>query len=125
MLITKLTSKLVGDKRRWCHYKARTRQLPPNYQSTIDALERYLMCFGPGNADTAATMFEDLADLFEQSAANGTPIRTIVGEDPVEFAEAFLRNYPEGAWITRERDRLTSAVDSAVDRPDGADGSSR
>jgi len=27
-------------------------------------------------------MFEDLLDLFEQSAANRTPIREIVGEDP-------------------------------------------
>ena len=55
------------------------------------------MCFGPGDGDTASSMFEDLADLFEQSAANGTPVRAIVGEDPVEFAEAFLRNYPEGS----------------------------
>jgi DNA-binding ferritin-like protein (Dps family) len=39
-------------------------------------------------------MLEDLADLFEQAAANGIPIRGIVGQDPVEFAEAFLRNYP-------------------------------
>ena len=56
-------------------------------------------------------MLEDLADLFEQSAANGTPVREIVGEDPVEFAEAFLRNYPEGQWIGRERERLTNAID--------------
>ena len=45
-------------------------------------------------------MFDDLADLFEQSAASDTPVREIVGEDPVEFVEAFLRNYPEGGWIT-------------------------
>ena len=56
-------------------------------------------------------MLQDLADLFEQSAANGTPIREIVGEDPVEFAEAFLRNYPKGQWINRERERLTNAID--------------
>jgi hypothetical protein len=44
---------------------------------------------------------EDLAELFEQSAANGTPIREIVGADPVEFAEAFQRDYPEGQWTSR------------------------
>ena len=51
--------------------------------------------------DVLMSMLEDLADLFEQSAANGTPIRAIVGEDPVEFAETFLRNYAEGhdAWV--------------------------
>ena len=109
-----IITRLIGDKRRWRQYKARTRQLPPSYRTAIDALERYLMCFGPGDGGTAASMFEDLADLFEQSAANGTPIRAIVGEDPVEFAETFLRNYPEGSWIVRERSRLTSAVERAA-----------
>ena len=41
--------------------------------------------------DSAASMFEDLADLFEQAAADATPIREIVGEDPVEFVDAFAR----------------------------------
>jgi DNA-binding ferritin-like protein (Dps family) len=42
-------------------------------------------------------MYEDLVELFEQSAANWTPIREIAGEDPVEFVEAFVQNYPEGS----------------------------
>ena len=78
-----------------------------------------------GDGDSAASMFEDLADLFEQSAANGTPIREIVGEDPVEFAEAFLRNYPEGQWISRERERLTSAIERAAGEDTGDEGTSR
>ena len=116
---------MIGDKRRWRQYKARTRQLPASYRTAVEALERYLMYFGPGNGDSALAMFEDLADLFEQSAANGTPIREIVGEDPVEFAEAFLRNYPEGSWITRERERLTSAIDARRRRRHRKRGTSR
>ena len=50
----------------------------------------------------------------DQVAANGTPIREVVGEDPVECAEAFLRNYPEGQWISRERERLISAIERAA-----------
>ena len=69
------------------------------------------MYFGPADGESAASMFEDLADLFEQAAADGTPIREIVGEDPVEFVEAFLQNYEKGGWISRERERLTSAID--------------
>jgi DNA-binding ferritin-like protein (Dps family) len=111
MAISKFTSKVIGDKRRWRQYKARTRQLPENYGTAVDALERYLMYFGPADGGSAAAMFEDLADLFEQAAADGTPVRAIVGEDPVEFAEAFLRNYPGGQWINRERERLTNAID--------------
>jgi len=70
-----------------------------------------MLFFGPGTGDGVLSMLDDLADLFEQGAANGTPIREVVGEDPVEFAEAFLRNYPEGQWISRERERLTNAID--------------
>ena len=118
-------SKMIGEKRRWRQYKARTRQLPASYRTAADALERYLMCFGPGDGASAASMFEDLADLFEQSAANGTPIREIVGEDPVDFAETFLRNYPEGQWISRERERLTSAIERAAGADTGNEGVSR
>jgi DNA-binding ferritin-like protein (Dps family) len=114
MSISKFTSKVIGDKRRWREYKARTKQLPENYRTAINALERYLMYFGPADGDSAASMFEDLADLFEQAAADGTPIRAVVGEDPVEFAEAFLRNYQGGQWINRERERLTNAIDGVA-----------
>ncbi|MFI9006145.1 DUF1048 domain-containing protein [Actinosynnema sp. NPDC053489] len=114
-----LASKVIGDKRRWRAYKARTRQLPPNHRAAVDALERYLMYLGPGDGDTAATMFEDLADLFERAAVDGTPIRAVVGEDPAEFAEAFLRNYSKGGWVTRERERLTGAIKRAENESGG------
>ena len=99
------------QKRRYRQYKARTERLPATYHMAIDALERYVELFGPGKGDDLLPMLEDLADLVEQSAANGTPIRAVVGGDPVEFAEAFLRNYPESGWISRERERLTNAID--------------
>jgi DNA-binding ferritin-like protein (Dps family) len=113
------------QKRRYRQYKARTKQLPENYHAAIDALERYTQFFGPGKGESLLAMLEDLADLFEQSAANGTPIREIVGEDPVEFAEEFLRNYPEGQWIGKERERLTSAIARAAGEDSGDDGRSR
>jgi DNA-binding ferritin-like protein (Dps family) len=104
-------SKVIGDKRRWRQYKARSKQLPDDYRATVEALERYLMYRGMvTNGEIMATMLEDLLDLFEQSAANGTPIREIVGDDPVEFAEAFLQNYSDGEWINKERNRLTDAI---------------
>jgi DNA-binding ferritin-like protein (Dps family) len=119
MSISKFTSKVIGDKKRWRQYKARKEQLPANYRTAIDAVERYLMYFGRGDGAGWASMLEDLADLFEQSAANGTPIREIVGEDPVEFVEAFAQNYPEGRWITRERDRFISAIERAAGEDTG------
>jgi DNA-binding ferritin-like protein (Dps family) len=120
MFISKFVSKVIGEKGQWRQYKARTRQLPANYHTAIDALERYLIYFGTGGGGTA--IYEDLVDLFEQSAANGTPIREIVGEDPVEFIEVFVRNYPKGQWIIRERERLTNAIERAAGEGTGKEG---
>jgi DNA-binding ferritin-like protein (Dps family) len=107
-------SKVIGDKRRWRAYKARTRRLPENYRTAVDAIERYLMHFGPVDGDSAASVFEDVADLFERAAADGTPIREIVGDDPVEFVDALVRNYAKGGYVDRERDKLTSAIARAA-----------
>ncbi|MFF3445023.1 DUF1048 domain-containing protein [Streptosporangium sp. NPDC002721] len=109
----------LEDKKRYRRYKARIKELPENYRAAVEALERYLMHFGPGDGTEAASMYDDLADLFEQSAASGTPIREIVGEDPVEFVEAFLRNYPKGQWISRERERLAAAIGRAAGEDTG------
>jgi len=118
-------SKVIGPKRRWRAYKARVRQLPPNYRKAVDAIERYLMFFGPMDADSAGSLFEDVADLFERAAADGTPIREIVGDDPVEFVEALVANYAKGGYVTRERERLTNAIESAEDEGLGDQGVSR
>lgn len=104
-------SKLIGDKKRWREYKARTRQLPENYRVAVEAIERYLMYFVPTDGSTAASMFEDLVDLFEQAAADGTPIRQIVGEDPAEFVKTFAQNYSDGGYVPpRVRKRLIDAI---------------
>jgi len=109
-----LISRVIGDKRRWRAYKARVGKLPPDYRAAASALERYLMFFVPVDGDSAATMFEDLADLFERAEADKTPIREIVGEDPTEFADVFVNNYTEGGYVpARERKRLVDALKRA------------
>lgn len=115
MSISKLAAKVVGEKRRWRDYKARVRRLPAPYRGAVDALERYLMVSGGvSDGESAASLCENLVDLFEQGAADGLPIRELVGDDPVEFIEAFIRNYPEGDWRARERQRLISAINLAA-----------
>lgn len=102
------------DKRRYRHHRARVAQLPPAYRTTAEALERYLTYSGAiTRGDVMMQMLDDLDDLLGASAADGTPIRSIVGEDPVAFAEDFLRNYSDGQWINKERARLTEAIDQA------------
>ena len=114
-----MAAKWIEQKRRYRQYKARVEQLPASYRAAIEALQRFSYYFGHGTSEGGLTMLEDLADLFEQGAASGTPVREIVGDDPVEFAEEFLKNYPQGQWIVRERDRLTSAIDRATQEGTG------
>ncbi|MER6917138.1 DUF1048 domain-containing protein [Streptomyces sp. NPDC000594] len=110
-----LISKVIGPKKRWRAYKERARRLPANHRTAVEAIERYLMHFVPTDGDSNQSMFEDLADLFEQAVADGTPIRGIVGEDPVEFADAFAQNYSEGGFVpARERERLTASIEDCT-----------
>ena len=105
----------LEEKKRYKQHKARVAQLPPDYRTAVEALERYFMYFGGiSKGDVLVALLDDLADLFEPAAADGTPIRTIVGDDPVEFAETFIANYSDGQWIGKERDRLIKAIDSVA-----------
>jgi len=106
----------LDDKKRWKEYKARTKALPEDYRAAVDAVERYLMHSGdtPTDWNRAAQMFDDLAELFERAAADGTPIRDIVGDEPVEFVEEFVRTYTDGGWIAKERERLRRSIDRAA-----------
>ena len=91
--------------------RARIKQLPTAYRVAAEAVERYLMYAGGiAGGDVMIRMYGDLVELFEESAANRTPIRDIVGDDPVEFVEAFVANYSDGSWINKERRRLNEAI---------------
>ncbi|WP_327130142.1 DUF1048 domain-containing protein [Streptomyces sp. NBC_01343] len=119
---TGFIAKMIGPKKRWRAYKARVKELPENYRAAVEAIERCLMHFVPTDGDSNASMFEDLADLFEQAAVNGTPIREIVGEDPVEFVDAFAQNYSEGGYVpARARKQLTEGIERAAGNETGTE----
>lgn len=104
----------LEQKKQYKQHKARIEALPEPYLAAAKALERYFM-FNGGVTDgeTLITMYGDFADLFERAAADGTPLRDIVGDDPVEFAETFTQAYAGKQWIDKERARLTKAIDDA------------
>ncbi len=105
----------LEDKKQYRQYRARVKALPPGYREAAAALERYAMNLGPTDDGAAlVAMLADLADLLERSAADQVGIRDLVGEDPVEFAEAFIANYGGGSWIRKERARLSRAIDDAA-----------
>ncbi|HEX9066191.1 MAG TPA: DUF1048 domain-containing protein [Streptosporangiaceae bacterium] len=102
------------QKKQFKEYKVRVDALPEPYGTVAKALQRYLMYYGGiTDGETIIRMFGDFADLWERAAADGTPVRTITGDDPVEFADTFAQAYTGKRWIDKERARLTKAVEDA------------
>jgi ABC-2 type transport system ATP-binding protein len=108
----------LDQKKQYRQYRARMEALPEPYLTAAKALHRYFMYnVGTPTDESALTMFSDFVDLWERAAADGTPVRQIVGEDPVEFADAFVQAYVGKRWIDKERARLTKAIDSVAASP--------
>ena len=116
-MVAKWIETLTGSleqKKQYRHDKARIDDLPEPYGSSAKAMHRYIMYAGGiTDGDTLIAMFTDLADLWERAAADKTPLRDIVGDDPVEFAEAFAQAYSGKQWSDKERARLTKAIEEA------------
>jgi DNA-binding ferritin-like protein (Dps family) len=113
-MATKWIEALVGSldqKKRYKHDMARIEALPEPHRGAAKALRRYFMCLGGiVDGDTLVTMFGDFVDLWERAAVDGTPVRAIVGDDPVDFAETFLQAYSGKQWQDKERERLRRAI---------------
>jgi DNA-binding ferritin-like protein (Dps family) len=104
----------LEQKKQYRQYKTRIEALPEPYGSTAKAFQRYFMYYGVvSDGDTLVTMLGDFADLWERAAADQTPVRMIVGDDPVEFAETFAQAYTGKQWIDKERARLVKAIEDA------------
>ena len=104
----------LEQKKQYKQDKARIDTLPEPYGTAAKAMQRYFMYYGGvTDGDTLTTMFGDLADLWERAAADGTPVRDIVGADPVDFAETFAQAYGGTRWIDKERSRLVQAIEDA------------
>lgn len=104
----------LEQKKQYRQYRKRIDALPEPYRAVTRAIERYFMYSGGVmDGETVLKMWGDLVDLWERAAADGTPVRDIVGDDPVDFAETFAQAYTGKKWIDKERARLTRAVEDA------------
>jgi DNA-binding ferritin-like protein (Dps family) len=104
----------LEQKKQYRQYKARIEALPHPYRTAANAFQRYFMYYaGFTDGETLVTMMGDFVELWERAAADGTPVRAIVGGDPVEFAETFARAYDGTHWIDKERARLIASIEDA------------
>jgi DNA-binding ferritin-like protein (Dps family) len=92
----------LEQKKQYKQYKGRIEALPEPYGTVAKALQRYFMYYGGvTDGDTAVKMSGDFADLWERAAADGTPVRAIVGEDPASSPRRSPRPTPASSGSTR------------------------
>jgi DNA-binding ferritin-like protein (Dps family) len=104
----------LEEKKQYRLYKVRSDALPEPYGTAAKALQRYFMYYaGITDGETLMSMMVDHVELWERAAADGTSVRAIVGEDPVEFAETFAQAYNGTHWIDKERARLIASIEDA------------
>ncbi|NCT90415.1 DUF1048 domain-containing protein [Cellulomonas sp. APG4] len=140
-----LIDKVVGqidDKRRWRAYKARVRALPAAHRTAAEGLERYtshlgVLTGGDLPADGLMPMLEEVVGRLESAADAGASVASVVGADPVAFADDLVETHLGGRWasapastaaierefhaqvdrgLAKERDRLRGAVGQGLGR---------
>lgn len=102
---------MIQDKKRYKRFLQATQALPAPYAETLQALQRYIWNFAKSGAIMDA--LEALLHMFQESAAEGVPVRQVVGDDPVEFAENIMAQYPDDLWLVKYRDQLRRSVEEA------------
>ena len=94
---------VIGDldeKKAWRALVKRADALPEDYRYVYRKIQHYMMNQGVDSSQ--------LLELFEEGAAEGRPVRDIVGEDVAAFADAFIRD-STSQWET-PRDRLNREI---------------
>ncbi|GAB2970411.1 DUF1048 domain-containing protein [Actinotalea caeni] len=117
-MVARWIEALTGSLEQKKQYKAdlaRIEALPAAHREAAKAFHRYVLQSGAvSDGETLVAMLTDLVDLWERAAADGTTVQAVVGEDPVEFIESFVRAYAARHWLDKERTRLVETIERVV-----------
>lgn len=95
---------LVGnleDKRAYRQFMKRVNALPGDYRFAFKKIQHYLYHFDTVSCDM--TIFTDLVDLFEESAAENKAVLDVIGSDVAEFCDELIRSTTENTITSREK----------------------
>lgn len=99
--IIKLIIGDLKDKRAYKQMMKRVDALPKDYKFTFHKIQHYMFSIGPLNGDM--TIFMDLIDLFEASAADGRQVLDVIGNDVGKFCDEFMRASITNTETMREK----------------------
>lgn len=114
---------IIGDlegKRAYKQMMKRVRTLPKDYQYAFRKIQHYMYCVGSTDGDSTIfkdlTMFTDLVDLFEASAAESKQVLDVIGNDVSKFSDEFMR--ASATNIETPREKLNREIKAKFNRED-------
>lgn len=86
--IVELVVGSLDEKRAYRQLMKKVNALPKEYCYAYKKIQQYMYNFD--TIDYGSTMFHDLLELFEESAAEGKAVLDVVGEDVASFCDELI-----------------------------------
>lgn len=99
--ITKLLIGDLKDKREYKQMMKRVDALPKDYRFAFRKIQNYMYTVGPIGG--SMTMFMDLVELFELSAAENRQLLDVIGSDVSKFCDEFMLASASNSETSREK----------------------
>lgn len=91
----------LGEKRDYRQFMKRVKALPRDYRYAFKKIQNYMYYFGDAVCDM--TMYTDLLELLEVSAAEEKGVLDILGSDVAAFCDDLIRASASNTITTREK----------------------
>lgn len=105
--IIKLIIGDLEDKRAYKQMMKRVDALPKDYRIAFRKIQHYMYSVGDPSGDMMIfmdlTMFTNLVDLFEASAAEGRKVLDVIGSDVGKFSDEFMSAFVANTETLREK----------------------
>lgn len=97
----------MEDKRTYKQMMKRVDALPKDYRFAFRKIQHYMLSVGSPGGDMTIfkdmTIFTDLVDLFEASAADGRQVLDVIGNDVGKFCDEFMHASVANTETLREK----------------------
>lgn len=90
----------LGEKRAYRRFMKRVNALPKDYRYAFKKMQNYLYYTDLTGCET---LFTDLVELLEASAAEGKPVLEVLGGDVAGFCDELVRASVPNAVTPREK----------------------
>lgn len=91
----------LDEKREYKKYTKRVNALPKDYRFAFKKIRNYMYYTDLSGCEMS--LFTDLVELFEASAAAGKPVLSITGTDVAVFCDELMRAASADKSTTREK----------------------